>query len=212
MTHELSGLIARHRGLEVCKGDLTAAFSLLATTFAEGGKLLLCGNGGSAADCEHIVGELMKSFLKQRRVPDDHAQLLARAHGEAGAALAGQLQGALPAVSLVSQTSLTSAIANDTAADMIFAQQVYGLGKKGDALLGISTSGNSRNVLHAVAVASAFGLKTIALTGRSGGKLASMVDVAICVPADSVIEIQELHLPVYHWLSIALEERFFPEN
>jgi D-sedoheptulose 7-phosphate isomerase len=117
----------------------------------------------------------------------------------------------LPAISLVSQVSLTSAIANDTGFDMIFAQQVYGLGRPGDVLLGISTSGNSQDVVNAVVVARAFGLQTIILTGGAGGALAPMADVAIKVPADSVAEIQELHLPVYHWLSTELEETFFAE-
>lgn len=210
MPSALSALVRRYPVLKACEKDLDSALELLIGTYAAGGKLLICGNGGSAADCEHIVGELMKGFLKRRPISDAHTKRLSEAGGELGTSLAPRLQGALPAISLVSQVSLTSAIANDTAADMIFAQQVYGLGKEGDALLGISTSGNSRNVVNAVAVAQAFGLKTVALTGRSGGKLAPLADVVIRVPADTVLEIQELHLPVYHWLCVALEEWFFP--
>ena len=126
-----------------------------------------------------------------------------------GTNLAGKLEGALPAISLAFHVSLTSAIANDIGFEMVFAQQVYGLGRPGDVLLGITTSGNSANVVNAIAVAKAFGLKTIVLTGRSGGAVAPMADAAIRVPADNVAEIQELHLPVYHWLCIALEENFF---
>ena len=129
--------------------------------------------------------------------------------GALGTVIAGKLQAALPAISLVSHVALISAVANDTAAEMAFAQQVYGLGKPGDVLLGITTSGNSSNVINAVAVAKTFGLKTIILTGRTGGKVAPMADTAIRVPADAVADIQELHLPVYHWLCIEVEEKFF---
>ena len=192
-----------------CEADLNSALRILIAAFEAGNKLLVCGNGGSAADSEHIVAELMKGFLKPRRISDADAGQLKSKAGALGSEIAGKLQGALPAVSLVSQTSLISAVANDTSADMVFAQQVYGLGKPGDVLLAITTSGNSRNVINAVAVAKTFGLKTIALTGRSGGAVAPMADVAIRVPADRVAEIQELHLPVYHWLCIATEEKFW---
>lgn len=210
MRYDLSRLFARYPDLKVCENDLAAALELLANVFADERNLLICGNGGSAADSEHMVGELMKGFVKPRRISEEHVTRLTEACGELGATVAAGLQGALPAISLVSQVALNSAVANDNAAEMVFAQQVYGLGKEGDALLGISTSGGSHNVINAVVAAKAFGLKTIALTGRSGGKLAPMADVAIRVPADTVMEIQELHLPVYHWLCVALEERFFP--
>ena len=207
----LSPLCERYPALRSCEKELAAAFELLAATFKNGNKLLICGNGGSAADSEHIVGELMKGFLKRRPISPADAAQLEIAGGPAGKEIAGRLQGALAAVSLPSQMSLLTATANDGDYDMVFAQQVYGLGQPGDVLLAISTSGRSKNVCHAVVVAKAFGLKSIALTGRSGGDLAARADVAIKVPSDNVAEIQELHLPVYHWLSTELEAEFFPE-
>ncbi len=209
MIDHLASLFEKYPVLRECEADLNSALRILVAAFEAGNKLLVCGNGGSAADSEHIVAELMKGFLKPRRISEADAGQLKSKAGALGSEIAGKLQGALPAVSLVSQTSLISAVANDTSADMVFAQQVYGLGKPGDVLLAITTSGNSRNVINAVAVAKTFGLKTIALTGRSGGAVAPMADVAIRVPADRVAEIQELHLPVYHWLCIATEEKFW---
>ncbi len=151
----------------------------------------------------------MKGFLKKRPITDAVRERLEVSAGAEGAEIAATLQGALPAIALTSQVSLTSAVSNDTHANMVFAQQVYGLGETGDALLGISTSGNSRNVINAFVVAKVLGLRTIALTGRSGGRLASLADIGIRVPADGVAEIQEYHLPVYHALCIDLEETFF---
>jgi D-sedoheptulose 7-phosphate isomerase len=209
MKERLSLLLERYPALQACEKQLAAAFDLLVAAYQSGNKLLICGNGGSAADSEHMVAELMKGFLKRRPISAAHAAQLEQAGGPAGKAIAGRLQGTLAAVSLPSQVSLITAIANDLDYDMIFAQQVYGLGRPGDVLLGISTSGKSKNVSNAVLVAKAFGLKSIALTGRSGGDLAPLADVAIKVPSDNVAEIQELHLPVYHWLSTELEETFF---
>jgi len=204
-------LLERYPVLQPCQSDLSAALNLLVTAYQSGNKLLVCGNGGSAADTEHIVAELMKGFLKRRPIPSaDVAQLEATGKTD-GKAIALRLQGALAAISLASPVSLTSAIANDIDFEMIFAQQVYGLGRRGDVLLGISTSGTSKNVLNAVIVAKALGLGTIVLTGRSGGQLAPLADVSIKVPADDIAEIQELHLPVYHWLSTELEETFFSD-
>ena len=188
---------------------LDRALAILSDAYASGNKVLICGNGGSAADCEHIVGELMKGFRKPRRIPADHVAKLEAAAGALGTDIGQKMQGALAAISLVSHVSLATAIANDTDADMVFAQQVYGLGRAGDVVLSISTSGNARNVINAVATAKAFGMRSVILTGRTGGALAPMGDVAIRVPADSVVEIQELHLPVYHWLCIELERKFF---
>ena len=209
MNTQTSELFARYPILEPCERDLQAALALLTAAYASGNKVLICGNGGSAADCEHIVGELMKGFQKARQISEAHTAQLASAAGELGTTIARQLQGALPAISLVSHVSLGTAVANDTGADLVFAQQVYGYGKPGDVLLGISTSGNARNVINAVATAKAFGLGSVILTGRKGGNVAGMADVAIRVPADTVVEIQELHLPVYHWLCIALEAELF---
>jgi D-sedoheptulose 7-phosphate isomerase len=203
----LSILFERYPVLRGCEKELRAALDGLAAVYRSGNKLLVCGNGGSAADSEHIVGELMKGFLKRRPISAEHAAKLDAAGGNE---IASRLQGALAAISLPSQMSLLTATANDGNYDLTFAQQVYGLGRPGDALLAISTSGQSRNVCNAVIVAKAFGLKSIALTGKSGGELATVADVSIKVPADNVAEIQELHLPVYHWLSTELEAMFFP--
>jgi D-sedoheptulose 7-phosphate isomerase len=212
MKKRLSLLLERYPVLRPCEKELGAALDLLVVAYQAGNKLLVCGNGGSAADSEHMVAELMKGFLKRRPIPSSHQAQLEAAHPTDGKTIASRLQGALPAISLASPLSLTSAIANDIAFEMIFAQQVYGLGRPGDVLLGISTSGNSKNVSNAVIVAKAVGLRTIALTGRSGGALAPLADTAIKVPADDIAEIQELHLPVYHWLSTELEETFFGEG
>jgi len=209
MKERLALLLKRYLALQGCERELEAAFDLLVAAYQSGNKLLICGNGGSAADSEHMVAELMKGFLKRRPIPALHATQLEQTGGPAGQAIASRLQGTLAAISLPSQVSLITAIANDVDYEMIFAQQVYGLGRAGDVLLAISTSGNSKNVSNAVLVAKAFGLKSIVLTGRSGGELAPLADVAIKVPSDNVAEIQELHLPVYHWLSTELEETFF---
>jgi phosphoheptose isomerase len=203
-----SSLIERYPILRACEKDLGAAFDLLAAAYKSGNKLLVCGNGGSAADSEHIVGELMKGFLKRRPIS---AADVAKLEAAGGKEIASRLQGTLAAISLPSQMSLLTATANDGDFDMVFAQEVYGLGKSGDVLLAISTSGTSTNIVNAVIVAKAFGLKSIALTGKSGGDLVPLADVAVKVPSDNVAEIQELHLPVYHWLSTELEAAFFPE-
>jgi D-sedoheptulose 7-phosphate isomerase len=212
MSTRLSSLLARYPTLAVCEKQLNAAFDLLATAYKNGNKLLVCGNGGSAADSEHIVAELMKGFLKRRPISTADAAKLEGSGGAPGKTIATRLQGTLAAISLPSQMSLLTATANDGDFDMVFAQQVYGLGKSGDVLLAISTSGKSKNISNAVITAKAFGLRSIALTGKSGGDLAPLADVAVKVPSDNVAEIQELHLPVYHWLSTELEAEFFPEG
>jgi len=211
MNTHLPRLLERHPILSPCADSLTSAFEILVAAYKNGNKLLVCGNGGSAADSEHIVAELMKGFLKRRPISAADGAKLEESGGAAGKAIATRLQGTLAAISLPSQMSLLTATANDGDFDMVFAQQVYGLGKPGDILLAISTSGASKNICNAVVVAKAFGLKSIALTGKSGGDLAPLADVAIKVPSDNVAEIQELHLPVYHWLSTELEAAFFPE-
>jgi D-sedoheptulose 7-phosphate isomerase len=205
----LSLLFERYPILRACEEQLRAAFDALAAAYRSGNKLLVCGNGGSAADSEHIVAELMKGFLKRRPIPAADAAKLEAAGGKE---IASRLQGTLAAISLPSQMSLLTATANDGDFDMTFAQQVYGLGRAGDVLLAISTSGKSKNVSNAVIVAKAFGVKSIALTGKSGGDLAPLADIAIKVPSDNVAEIQELHLPVYHWLSTELEATFFGDG
>lgn len=202
-------LIATYPDLDRCASDIEAAFQTLSTCYRNGGKLLTCGNGGSAADAEHIVGELMKGYLLKRPLSEEMRGKLVSASAENGDYLTSHLQGALPAISLVSQTSLLSAISNDTAADMVFAQQVYGYGREGDALIGLSTSGNSRNVILAMQVGRALGLRTIGLTGPAGGALKPLCDVCICVPAENTPAIQERHLPIFHVLCAMLEEEFF---
>ncbi|HEX3051350.1 MAG TPA: SIS domain-containing protein [Aggregatilineaceae bacterium] len=209
MYSRISDLIHRYSDLTPCAGDITAAFEMLKTIFEAGGKLLICGNGGSAADSEHIVGELMKGFRLRRPLPAADRERLSTANPDQANYLATHLQGALPAVALVGHSSLFTAFINDVAADMVFAQQVYGLGRPGDALLSISTSGNASNVLNAVRVARAFGLHTLGLTGPSGGTLRELCDVTICVPGADTAQIQEHHLPVYHTLCSMLEETFF---
>jgi D-sedoheptulose 7-phosphate isomerase len=195
--------------LAPCRQEIGRAFDLLAGCFLRGGKVLVCGNGGSAADSEHIVGELMKGFHSRRPIPEtDRARLAANA-GEEGRYLAERLQRALPAISLVSQVSLTTAVANDVAADMVFAQQVYGYGREGDVLIGISTSGNAANVLQALRTARAFGLGTLGLSGADGGRMKGLCDVLIRVPAGVTPEVQTWHLRIYHALCALLELEFF---
>jgi len=202
-------LIATYPELDRCAPDIEAAFQTLSACYHNGGKVLTCGNGGSAADAEHIVGELMKGYLLKRPIPKEMREKLVASISPDGEYLAIHLQGALPAISLVNQTSLLSAIANDTAADMVYAQQVYAYGQEGDALIGISTSGNSRNVNLAMQVARVLGIHTIGLTGPTGGKLKPLCDVCICDPAESTPAIQERHLPIFHVLCAMLEEEFF---
>ena len=205
----LDAVIRRHPALAPCAEAMSEAFILLRDSIARGGKVLVCGNGGSASDSEHIVGELMKGFNLQRPLTKAQVAAIRAVAPEDGEAIAAKLQQAMPAVSLVSQTALITAIANDTDPELIFAQQVLGLGRPGDVLVALSTSGNSKNVVKAAKVARAFGLKVVALTGEGGGQLAPLADAAIRVPSRQVFVIQELHLPVYHWLCAALENEFY---
>lgn len=207
----LPDLIARYPELDECIPDINGAFQVLADCFESGGKLLICGNGGSAADCEHLVGELMKGFISRRPLPAEVRSSLLNEFPDDGEYLADHLQGALPAISLVSQSSLITAYANDVAADMIYAQQVFGYGKPGDALIGISTSGRSRNILNALRVARSRGLATVGFSGRTGGDMPELCDVVVKVPEDDTLKIQERHLPIYHALCSMLEQAFFPD-
>ena len=202
-------LFEKYPDLKSCAPELQSAYDLLEACFLEGGKVLVCGNGGSAADSEHLVGELMKGYLRPRPVPAKVREKLTTAFPADGQYLADHLQGALPAISLVSQVGLMTAYANDVAPEMVFAQQVYGYGRAGDVLFAISTSGNSDNILRAAQVGRACDLKVIGLTGRTGGRLLPLCDVAICVPYEGASEVQERHLPVYHALCAALECAFF---
>lgn len=209
MEDQLNLLIERYPKLEVCKEDIRKAYELLETAYQKGRKLLVCGNGGSASDSEHIVGELMKEFKLKRKVYSDHAAALKAIDPELGQVLADHLQGALPAISLTGHSSLQTAYMNDAVPELVFAQQVNGYGKEGDVLLGISTSGNSKNVLYAAVNAKAKGLKVIGLTGCKENKLMRFADVCIRVPETETYKIQEYHLPVYHCLCLMLEEKFF---
>ncbi len=202
-------MLRKYPDLEVCLPDIGRALELLIETYRSGGKVLLCGNGGSASDSEHIVGELMKGFMKKRSLPPEERERFLRSDPLEGARLAEGLQGALPAISLVSQTALLTAYGNDVDAEMIFAQQVYGYGRPGDALIGLSTSGNSPNVIRAMQVAKTLGLRTVGLTGEGGGRMREACEVAIRVPWQSTPDVQERHLPIYHGLCICLEEEFF---
>lgn len=205
----LTLLINRYPVLEPVKEAIFQAYCLLEKCYEGGGKLLIGGNGGSSADSEHIVGELMKGFCKKRQVPEDFAGKLMEADKERGKYLAEKLQQGLPAIALTGHTALSTAYLNDVDGLLTIAQQLYGYGKKGDVFLGISTSGNSENILYAAAAARAMEIPVIALTGKDGGRLAEAADVAIIVPEQETYRIQELHLPVYHALCLMLEERFF---
>jgi len=202
-------LVERYPALVVCRESIQLAYDILEHAYTSGRKLLVCGNGGSASDCEHIVGELMKEFKLKREVFKDQAEAMKAIDPELGTVLAEHLQGALPAITLTGHSSLTTAFMNDSLPELIFAQQVNGYGRKGDVLMGISTSGNSRNVLYAAVAAKAKGMKVIGLTGQRDCRLAQLADISIHVPATETYKIQELHLPVYHCLCMMLEEKFF---
>jgi D-sedoheptulose 7-phosphate isomerase len=202
-------LTRRYPDLANCLPDVQRATDALIHTYRQGGKLLVCGNGGSAADSEHIVGELMKGYWLPRPVSAELRQKLMNAWPDQGQTLADHLQGALPAISLVSHTALMTAFNNDVDPAMVFAQQVFGYGRPGDLLLGLSTSGNSRNVLNALRVARVLGLVTVGLTGRDGGAMSSICDITIRVPYDQTPEIQERHLAVYHTICGQVEAAFF---
>ena len=202
-------LVERYPSLESAKNDIVAAYLLLEESYNNGGKLLVAGNGGSAADAEHIVGELMKGFKLPRKPEADFAEKLVEENQELGSVLAENLQGALPAIALDGHPALSTAYMNDCEPLLCFAQQVNGYGKSGDVFLGISTSGNSKNVLFAATTAHAKGMKVIGLTGAKDSKLKDMSDVCIKAPQTETYMIQELHLPIYHCLCLMLEDNFF---
>lgn len=201
-------LFERYPILNGVKNDVLGAFDLMETCCRERGMLFCAGNGGSSSDCEHIVGELLKSFKKHRDI-DEKTKDRLLSYGTEGKYLVDRLEGALPAMSLMSQTGILTAFSNDRTWDSAIAQQLYGLGKRGDCLLVLSTSGNSKNCVNAVLVAKAKEIKTIAFTGMSGGKLKDICDECICVPESETYKVQELHLPVYHCLCAMLEEEIF---
>lgn len=202
-------LCERYPALKSVENDIAGAYQILEDSYKNGGKLLVAGNGGSAADAEHIVGELMKGFKLSRKPQKDFAEKLIRENTELGTVLAENLQGALPAIALDGHLALSTAYMNDCEPFLCFAQQVNGYGKEGDVFLGISTSGNSKNVLYAATTAHAKGMKVVGLTGEKNNMLEEMSDVCIKVPQTETYMIQELHLPVYHCLCLMLEDEFF---
>jgi len=201
------GLAERYPVLKGCREDIMEAYHEMRESFARGVKLLICGNGGSSADAQHIVGELMKEFKLHRKVPEEFAQTCQRLYP--GEGLEHGLQGALPAIAIGVNPALGSAYANDASPEMAYAQEVFGYGRRGDVLLGLSTSGNSQNVINAVKVAKAAGLRSIGLGGQGGGKLRELSDVYVALPKSETYLVQELTLPVYHAWCRMLEWAFW---
>ena len=204
--NHVSTLIERYPDLSVCRRDIEKTVAVILDSYQRGGKILLCGNGGSAADCEHISGELLKGFLLKRTPEDEELTGLSLAIGSENAA---KLQRGIPAIPLPSMSAAISAFSNDVDPELVYAQLVYALGKKGDVLIGLSTSGNSKNVVHAIKIAKSLGIKTIALTGRDGGELKNIADVTIRVPATETYKVQEYHLPIYHAICAEAERILF---
>ncbi|MDR3317348.1 MAG: SIS domain-containing protein [Puniceicoccales bacterium] len=201
MSH-FSLLFERYAQLNICREAIEGVYNILVSVFKNRGKLLIAGNGGSAADAGHIAGELLKNFYKKRAIPEDIATKL-------GEEVSNHLEGALPVIALPDFTAFHTAYANDRDGAYSFAQLVLALGNEGDALLAISTSGNSKNILHAIGVAHAKDMKIVGLTGATGGAMRPCCTACICVPERETFKIQELHLPVYHALCQELENYFF---
>lgn len=202
-------LLSRYAELECIKDDIINAYLAFEECYENGGKLLIAGNGGSAADAEHIAGELMKNFKLRRKVSEEVAENLKKVDFVRGSKLAENLEAALPAISLTAHEALSTAYINDSDPLGVFSQQLFGFGKKGDVFLGISTSGNSENIMKAAVVAKAMGIKVVGLTGSNGGELAEIADVSVKVPEKETYMVQELHLPIYHCWCLMLEEKFF---
>ena len=208
----LDELVQRYPVLEPVKGDILKAYEIMRDCYEKGGKLMIAGNGGSCSDSEHIVGELMKSFMFERKIQKKYADELVRLYGDEGVALSKKLEGTLCSIPLTSMPALSTAFINDVDPALTFAQMLYGYGREGDCFLGISTSGNSKNILYALQVAKAKGITTIGLTGEGGGKMKELCDITIQVPEKETFMIQELHLPIYHCLCAMLEADFFEEK
>ena len=202
-------LYERYENLSFAKESIENVKNIIIKSFESGGKLLLCGNGGSCADCDHIVGELMKGFLSKRCLSDEQKAQMIKNADYINKDWLEQLQGGLPAISLPSATALNMAFCNDVNPELLYAQQLMSLAKKEDVLFCISTSGNSKNVYAAAVVGKALGITVVALTGESGGKLKDVADVCICAPETETYKIQELHLPIYHYLCAEVEKHFF---
>ncbi len=205
-------LCQRYPILEPLCEDIAAGYAVMEQCYRRGGKLLIAGNGGSAADAEHIVGELMKGFKLARPVDAAFRERLTAVNSELGEVLGAHLQGALPAIALDGHPALSTAYSNDCEPLLGFAQQVYGYGREGDVLLAVSTSGNSQNVLYAATVAKAKGMQVVGLTGARDSRLSALADVTVKVPNTETYMIQELHLPVYHCWCLMLEDTFFHEK
>jgi len=202
-------LYERYPALIECRAEIEKAKGIIIDTYKKGGKLLICGNGGSCADSGHIVGELMKGFLSKRPVSEELYEKIKNVAPEDADYFKDNLQGSLPAIALDSQNALITAFMNDVQPDLIYAQAVLGYGKKEDLFMGLSTSGNSKNVVHGAKIAKALGLATIALTGEKESKLSEICDVCIKVPETETYKVQEYHLPVYHYLCEEVEKYFF---
>ena len=207
----LKELSARYSALGTVENDVRAAYEALHACFAKGGRVYLCGNGGSAADCEHMAGELLKCFKIKRPMPDAFKATLS-AYGEDGEVLAENLEGGLPVVSLTGHVAFSTAFQNDNTPALVFAQQVNAYGRPGDVLVVFSTSGNSKNVVAALKTAKALGIKTVAMTGETGGELADIADIVIKAPACETYKVQEYHLPIYHAICAEAERIIFEEN
>ena len=202
-------LFERYPSLKECERDIDKALNLLRDTYTSGGTVYVCGNGGSCSDSDHIVGELMKGFLKKRPISPEEKQAFVDIFGDE--AFSSKLQSAIPAVSLTAQSAIISAFANDVDPELVYAQLVYGYATENDLVIGLSTSGNSKNVVYAQMAAKVKGAKTISMTGMKESKLSELSDVTIRVPECETFKIQELHLPVYHYLCAAIEDDFFDE-
>lgn len=205
----INSLVERYPALDRCRNDIISAYYIMEDCYEHDGKLLIAGNGGSAADSEHIAGELMKRFQNPRPVTPEFADKLISVDPIRGAGLARDLERGLMAIPLVAHEALSTAYINDVDGLGVFAQQLYGFGRSGDVFLGISTSGNSKNIMSATVVARALGIRVIGLTGADGGELSGAADVTVKVPEMETYKIQELHLPVYHCWCLMLEDRFF---
>ena len=209
MKTTIEELIERYPCLDVCREDILKLEGMMLDTFKRGGKLLLCGNGGSAADCDHIAGELLKGFLSKRPLDKETADKFRRALGERAEEYISTLQGGLPVISLPSQTAVVSAFSNDVDPEFVYAQLVLGFASENDLLIAISTSGNSKNIVRAAEAAKALGISVAALTGKNESALSAITDVTVRVPETETYKIQEIHLPVYHYLCAAVEEHIF---
>lgn len=205
----IDNLILEYSSLKNCYNNILKALYDILKCYNNNKKIIVCGNGGSATDAQHIVGELMKSFVLPRKLNLEKQNKIKKSFPDSSEYLINNLQTPLPAISLLGEIGLITAYANDVVSDLIFAQQILGYGNSGDILIAISTSGNSKNILYASEIAKVCEMEIIGLTGNKGGKLKNICDILINVPSDTTSKIQELHLPIYHALCMAVENEFF---